>query len=103
METRNSTRDRPNRLEAKVQGFIDGHPPAGRVRQQSGRLLASGDLLQVTQALTPEEQGRSMGRVDQVRRLGCLSITSPNMSSFTKAYPTAETQNAALLSARRSL
>ena len=44
-----------------------------------------------------------MGRVDQVRRLGCLSITSPNMSSFTKAYPTAETQNAALLSARRSL
>ena len=98
IETRNSTRDSPNRLEAKVRGFIDSHLPVGRVRQQAGCLLASGDL-RVIQALTPGEQGRFTGRVDQVRRLGCLSIISVNMPSFTKAYPTTETQNAALLTA----
>ena len=100
METGNSTRDGPNRLEAKVQELINSRLSARRVRQRAGRLLASGDLLQVVQALTPEEQGRFVDRVDQVRRLGCLSIISANVPLFTgKAYPTVETRNAALLTA----
>ena len=100
METGNSTRDGPNRLEAKVQELINSRLSARRVRQRAGRLLASRDLLQVVQALTPEEQGRFVDRVDQVRRLGCLSIISANVPLFTgKAYPTVETRNAALLTA----
>ena len=96
-DTKFNAPDGPNRLEWKVLGFTNSHLPVGRVRQQAGHLLASGDLLQVIQALTPEEQGIFMGRVDQVRRLGCLSIISSNTPLFTK--PTAETQNAALLTA----
>ena len=72
--------------------FIDSRLPVGCVRQQAGRMLVSGDLLQVIQGSTPEEQGRFVDKVDQVRRLGCLKIVSPDAPLFTKAYTTAETQ-----------
>ena len=72
--------------------FIDSRLPVGCVRQQAGCMLVSGDLLQVIQGSTPEEQGRFVDKVDQVRRLGCLKIVSPDAPLFTKAYTTAETQ-----------
>ena len=55
-------------------------------------MLASGGLLQVIQALTPEERGRLVDKVDQVRLLGCLKIVSPDAPLFARAYTTAKTQ-----------
>ena len=97
MATQDSTRDGPHRLQAKLQEFLNSHLPTRRVRQHAGRFLVNPDLLQAIQALIPEDRGRFIDRVDQVSRLGCLSIVSANVPLFTKAYPTADPQNAALL------
>ena len=55
-------------------------------------MLASGGLLQVIQVLTPEERGRLVDKIDQVRLLGCLKIVSPDAPLSARAYTTAETQ-----------
>ena len=67
--TKDSTRQDPVQLEAMVREFLNGNTPTERLRELARLLLTNGDILRVIRELTPEDQGRFVDKVDQVRRL----------------------------------
>ena len=67
--TKDSTRQDPVQLEAMVREFLNSNAPTERLRELARLLLTNGDILRVIRELTPEDQGRFVDKVDQVRRL----------------------------------
>ena len=66
--TKDSTRQDPVQLEAMVREFLNSNAPTERLRELARLLLTNGDILRVIRELTPEDQGRFVDKVDQVRR-----------------------------------
>ena len=66
--TENPACHTPAQGEALARALLDSNPKTRRFRRRAGRLLASDDPLRIVEKLTPEDRGRLVDKVDQVRR-----------------------------------
>ena len=69
--TKDSTRQDPVQLEARVREFLNSNTPTERLRQLARLLLTNGDIIRVIGELTLEDQGRFVDKVDPAV---CMSI-----------------------------
>jgi len=74
MTTVHSANHTTTELEAKIKRFLANDHPVGRPKQGANFLSNGKDLLLATETLTSDEQARFVDKVDQVRRLTCLSV-----------------------------